>query len=108
MTEEELDDPKNIKCKCGRDIHPCLIIVNKEWICAGCVEEKVNDLIKQLKNLRDNDEEFLFTLYDRKNNELSRKELLRLIVTQCKEISFLKKENHRILKMMGSIQASYI
>ena len=53
MTDEELDDPKNIECKCGCDIHPCLIIVNKEWICAACVEEKINDLTNELKIIRE-------------------------------------------------------
>ena len=66
MTDDELDDPKNIHCcKCDCNILEVLVIVNKEWICAGCIEKKINSLTKQLKDLCDNNIE---SIENRENN----------------------------------------
>ena len=57
MTDDELDDPKNMKCiKCGHTGLPVLVIINMEWMCADCIAEKINallSLVGSLNNISD-------------------------------------------------------
>jgi len=52
MTDEELDKPGNMHCyKCGCDLLPCIVIVNKQWMCGACIKEEINVYKKLLKEI---------------------------------------------------------